>query len=104
MGQDNIQVNHTSVILTTTSGSLRAVPGQQVEKGMVLNLASVSSMGTLSSSDHLGEEDNLSHDVDAILGSTEENQLSDAQPPTRTRSTLPEWLDLRVISIVVILG
>ena len=60
-------------------------------------------MGTLSSSDHLGEEDNLSHDVDAILGSTEENQLSDAQPPTRTRSTLPEWLDLRVISIVVIL-
>ena len=104
VGNDSIQVNQTNAILTTASGSLRAISGQQVEKGMVSNVASVSSMGTLSSSDHLGEVDNLSLDVVALPVSTGENQLSDAQPPTRKRSTLPEWLDLRVISIVVILG
>ena len=61
-------------------------------------------MGTLSSSDHSWEEDTASLDVPAIPASDEENQLSDPQPPSRKRSTLPEWLDLRVISIVVILG
>ncbi|MGZ3644253.1 MAG: DUF2298 domain-containing protein [Ktedonobacteraceae bacterium] len=104
VGHDNIQVNHTSVILTTTSGSLRAVSGQQMEKGQVSNVASVPLMGTLSSSDHPREEDTASLNMIAMSVSEEENQRSDAKPPTRKRSTLPEWLDLRVISIVVILG
>jgi len=104
VGQDNIEVNHTSVILTTTSGSLRAVPGQQIEMGTVSNVVSVPLMGTQSSSDHPWEEDTASLDVAAIPSSDEENQLSDPQLPTRKRSILPEWLDLRVISIVVILG
>ena len=104
VGQDNIQVNHTSVILTTTSGSLRAVPGQQIEQGTLSNVVSVPLMGTLSSSDHHWEEDTASLEMAAGPSSDEENQLSDLQPPTRKRSILPEWLDLRVISIVVILG
>jgi YYY domain-containing protein len=104
VGQDNIQVNHTSVILTTKSGSLRAVPGQQVEKATVSNVISVPLMGTLSSPDLPLEEDTASLDVVAIPASDEENQFSDSLPPTSKRSILPEWLDLRVISLVVILG
>ncbi len=102
VGNDSIQVNQTNALLTTASGSLRAISGQQVEKGMVSNLAPVASMGTLSSSNHPREEETATFEVVALPVSTGENQLSDAQPPTRKHSTLPGWLDLRMISIVVI--
>src|SRR6266480_163503 len=104
-GQENLQRNHTSSILTTASGSLRMAPLQQLEGGTVpRNVMPVPLMGMLSSADQSGEEDTPSHNVVAAPDINRKKQLQDIQPPTRKRFTLPDWLDLRVISVVVILG
>jgi len=105
VGQENIQISHTEGILTTASGSLRAAPKQQLEGGTVSrNVVSVPLMGMTSSADRPLEEDTASHDVVPAPGASSENQLHDPQPPTRKRFTLPDWLDLRVISVVVVFG
>ncbi|HYX49765.1 MAG TPA: DUF2298 domain-containing protein, partial [Ktedonobacteraceae bacterium] len=105
VGQDNIQVNPASSNLSTTSGSLRTVPRQQIHGGITSrNVVSVPLVSALSSADHSLEEDTTSHDTVAEPAAVRANQLLDPQPPTRKRSTLPDWLDLRMISIVVILG
>jgi YYY domain-containing protein len=103
--QENIQLNNSSSILTTASGSLRMAPIQQLEEGTVpRNVFSVPLMGMLSSADQSREEDTPSHDAVAAPDLNRKKQLHDIQPPTRKRFTLPAWLDLRVISVVVILG
>ncbi|HWZ19349.1 MAG TPA: DUF2298 domain-containing protein, partial [Ktedonobacteraceae bacterium] len=64
VGQQNIQVSHTSAILTTASGTLRAAPRQQLEEGTVtLNVVSVPLMGMASSADQPLEEDTAPHGV-----------------------------------------
>ncbi len=105
VGQDNISVSPTSGIVTTTSRPLRVAPTQQIEGGTISrNVASMPLMDTLSSTDHPLDEDTTSHDMVAEPADVGENQRSDPQPPTRKRSVLPRWLDLRVISVVMILG
>ncbi len=105
VGQDNIQVSHTSAILTTASGSLRATPRQQLEEGTVSrNVVSVPLMGMTSSADQNWEEETAPQDVVSIPNAGSENQFHDTQPQTRKRFTLPDWLDLRVISAVVVFG
>jgi YYY domain-containing protein len=105
VGQESIQLNRTNSILTTASGSLTVAPIQQLEGGTVSrNVVSMPIMGTLSSADQPGEESTASHDEDAAPGASRENRLHDTQPPTRKRFTLPDWLDLRVISVVVIVA
>jgi YYY domain-containing protein len=105
VGQDYKQVNHASGILTTASGSLRMAPIQQQEGGTVSrNVVSVPLMGMTSSADQPLEEEKVSHDVDEAAAVDQEYQLRGTQPSTRKRFILPDWLDLRVISIVVILG
>src|SRR5437016_4994128 len=103
--QENMQVSHMSGILTTASGSHRAAPIQQLEGGTVSrNVVSVPLMGTQSSADQPSEEDTASLDVVVTPLAGTENQPPDTRPPTHRRFALPDWLDLRVISVVVILG
>ena len=105
VGQENMQVSYSSGLLTTASGSHRTAPIQQLEEGTVSrNVISVPLMGTLSSADQHLEEDTASLDVVAAPLAGTENQSPDRLPPTSRRFTLPDWLDLRVISVVVILG
>jgi uncharacterized membrane protein len=105
VGQENIQLNNASSILTTGSGSLRMAPIQQLEGGNVSgNVVSVPLMGMLSSADQPREEDTSSHNVVAAPDRNSKKPLHDRQPQTRKRLTIPDWLDLRVISVVVILG
>jgi uncharacterized membrane protein len=105
VGQENVQFSHSSAILTTGSGSLRAFPKQQLEEDTVgRNVVSVPLMGMTSSSDQSWEEDTASLDVVSAPIAGSENQFHDTQPQTRKRFTLPDWLDLRVISAVVVLG
>ncbi len=105
VGQENMQVSYSSGLLTTASGSHRTAPIQQLEEGTVSrNVVSVPLMGTLSSADQHLEEDTASLDVVAAPLAGTENQSPDRLPPTSRRFTLPDWLDLRVISVVVILG
>ncbi len=105
MDQENMQVSHMSGILTTASGSHRAAPIQQLEGGTVSrNVVSVPLMGTQSSADQPWEEDTAALDVVAAPLAGTENQPPDTRPPTHRRFALPDWLDLRVISVVVILG
>jgi uncharacterized membrane protein len=104
-GQENVQVSHSSGILTTASGSHRVAPIQHLEEGTISrNVVSVPLMGTLSSADQPREEETASLDVVAAPLAGAENRPPDTRPPTHRRFTLPDWLDLRVISIVVILG
>ncbi len=105
VGQENMQVSYSSGLLTTASGSHRTAPIQQLEEGTVSrNVVSVPLMGTLSSADQPLEEDTASLEVVAAPLAGTENQSPDRLPPTSRRFTLPDWLDLRVISVVVILG
>ena len=105
VGQENMQVSYSSGLLTTASGSHRTAPIQQLEEGTVSrNVVSVPLMGTLSSADQHLEEDTASLNVVAAPLADTENQSPDRLPPTSRRFTLPDWLDLRVISVVVILG
>ncbi|HYB02213.1 MAG TPA: DUF2298 domain-containing protein, partial [Ktedonobacteraceae bacterium] len=106
VSQENVQLSHTSGKLSTASGSLGAAPMQQFESGTVpVNTVSVPLMGMSSSADqHLEEATSVSHDVGAAPLAGSNNQLHDQQPPTNRRFTLPYWLDLRVLSIVVISG
>jgi len=105
VGQENMQVSYSSGLLTTASGSHRTAPIQQLEEGTVSrNVISVPLMGTLSSADQHLEEDTASLDVVAAPLAGTENQSPDRLPTTSRRFTLPDWLDLRVISVVVILG
>ncbi len=105
VGQENMQVSYSSGLLTTASGSHRTAPIQQLEEGTVSrNVVSVPLMGTLSSADQHLEEDTASLDVVAAPLAGTENQSPDRLPTTSRRFTLPDWLDLRVISVVVILG
>jgi YYY domain-containing protein len=105
VGQENMQVSYSSGLLTTASGSHRTAPIQQLEEGTVSrNVVSVPLMGTLSSADQPLEEDTASLNVVAAPLADTENQFPDRLPPTCRRFTLPDWLDLRVISVVVILG
>ena len=105
VGQQNIQIIQTDGILTTANGSLRAVPRQQMEGGSVSqNVVSLPLMGMTSSAGQPMEEEATSHDAVSAPLTGRGNQLHDIQPPTHKRFTLPDWLDLRVISVVVILG
>ena len=105
VGQENMQVSYSSGLLTTASGSHRTAPIQQLEEETVSrNVVSVPLMGTLSSADQHLEEDTASLNVVAAPLADTENQSPDRLPPTSRRFTLPDWLDLRVISVVVILG
>ena len=105
VGQENMQVSYCSGLLTTASGSHRTAPIQQLEEETVSrNVVSVPLMGTLSSADQHLEEDTASLNVVAAPLADTENQSPDRLPPTSRRFTLPDWLDLRVISVVVILG
>jgi YYY domain-containing protein len=103
--QENIQLNQTSSKVITASDSLRAAPIHQLKGGTVSrNVVSVLLMGMLSSADQPGEEDTASYEVVTASDASLKNQIHETQPPTRKRFTLPDWLDLRVISVVVILG
>jgi len=104
-GQENIQVSHSSAILTTASGSLRATPRQQLEEGAVSrDVVSVPLMGMTSSVDQPWEEETAPQDIGSAPNVSSENQFHDIQPQTRKRFALPDWLDLRVISAVVVFG
>jgi len=103
--QEDTQVSLGSGILTTTSGSHVIVQKRQLEEGAVArNMAGMPLRGTLSSADQSWEEETPSLDVavEPLIGA--ENKSSDTRPPTHRRFARPDWLDLRVISVVVILG
>lgn len=105
VSQDNIRVNNTGGIMMTASGSLRVVPRQEMEEGTVSrNVISGPLIDTLSAADHPLEENTASHDMVAGSAASRESRHSDPRTPTPKRSVLPDWLDLRVISTVVILG
>ena len=103
--QSSIQIDHVSSLLTTASGSLRAVPIQQLEGGIVSrNILSASSVDSLSSADRPSEEEEISPNADSKSLTGGANQSLEPQPSTRKRFTLPDWVDLRVISLIIILG
>jgi uncharacterized membrane protein len=105
VSQENAQLSPKSGILTTASGSLRVVPTQQMEGETVSrSVVSLPLMDMLSSADQPWEEDTGSNEVVVAHLDARENQFHDTQPPSRNRFTLPDWLDLRVISVVVIVG
>src|SRR5438045_9700321 len=100
VGQEDIQVSHTSGKLTSASGSLKVAPRQQLEGGAVSrNMVSVPLMGITSSADQPWEEDIASHDVVSAPVAGRENQLHDIQPPTRKRVTLRDCVYVRAISL-----
>ncbi len=105
VGQEDMQVSLGSSILTTASGSHVATPIYQLEGGTVSrNMIGAPLLDSLSSADQPREEKTISLDVVKVPLTGTENQPPDNRPPTRGRFALPDWLDLRVICVVVILG
>ena len=105
-GQQDMQVGFGSGILTNTSGSQVTARSGQLEEGTVSrNIVGVPLMGTLSSADQPWEEETASAlDVVMVPLTGTGNRPPDARPPTHGRFARPDWLDLRVISVIVILG
>jgi len=103
--QGDTQVSLGSGILTTASGSHVTALNRQLEEGTVSrNMVGMPLIGTLSSADQPWEEETPSLDVVMVPLTSTGNQPPDTRPPTQRRFARPDWLDLRVISVVVILG
>ena len=96
--QEDTQVSLGSGIMTSTSGSHVTAVKRQLEEGAVSrNMVGMPLRVTLSSADQ-----SLDVAVEPLTGTG--NQSPVTRPPTHRRFARPDWLDLRVISVVAILG
>ncbi len=99
VSQEDAQVSLSSGRLTSASGSgpYAATPIRQSEEQTApRNIVVVPAKDTLPSEDVV---------IVPLTGIGSEPPIPpDARPPTHGRSARPEWLDMRVISVVLILG
>src|SRR6266568_1679673 len=103
--QEDTQVSLGSGIMTSTSGSHVTAVKRQLEEGAVSrNKVGMPLRVTLSSTDQSWEEETPSLDVAVEPLTGTGNQSPVTRPSTHRRFARPDWLDLRVISVVAILG
>jgi uncharacterized membrane protein len=97
VSQEDAQVSLSSGRLTSASGPYAATPIRQSEEQTApRNIVVVPAKDTLPSEDVV---------IVPLTGMGSEPPIPpDTRPPTHGRSARPDWLDMRVISIVLILG
>ncbi len=108
VGQEDTQVMLNNGILTTASSPHIATSVRQLEEGtMARNMPGMPFADTLSSADQPWEEETAPHGVVIVPLTGKGSQPPmppDTRPPAHGRFARPDWLDMRVISVVLIVG